>query len=280
MSQVRIGSDRHKELFCRWFIDTHRVYDPGDLPWPELDEKALARLRAVPIWNDAIQVEIKAGELVTGFAKTLKDPLIREAVAVQGAEETRHGQILTLMLQRYGIPTTEERLPVTISERAFIDFAYKECMDAFIGFGAFRIARDAQFLPNEFLDTFTGFMAEETRHIVFFVNWIAYERVRRGYGNPVFQTIATAYGYARALRLLLGSVRSARGDSGFMGGEEAFGNLSLRNVLEICLRENEAQMAPLDPGLLRPRVIPALARTALCLMTPGTWFRKSQTAPN
>jgi hypothetical protein len=270
MNGIRIGSDEHKELFCRWFIDTHRKYEATDLPWPDLDEEALTRLRAVPIWNEAIQVEVKAGELCTGFAKTLKDPLIREAMAVQGVEETRHGVILETMIRKYGLNATDDRLPVTISQRAFLDFGYKECLDSFIGFGAFRIARDAHFLPENFLNTFVGFMAEESRHIVFFVNWVAYERVRSGRGNPVLQAIATAYGYARALRLLMGSVKSAKNSEGFMGGGDAFGNLSLTNVLEICLRENDAQMAAFDPRLLRPRVIPALARAALGVVKLAT----------
>ena len=42
---MRIGSDAHKELFCRWFINTHRAYEPEDLPWPELDDASIARLR-------------------------------------------------------------------------------------------------------------------------------------------------------------------------------------------------------------------------------------------
>jgi hypothetical protein len=269
MKECAIGSPEHKELFCRWFIDTHRVYEATDLHWPDLDAAALARLRAVPIWNDAIQVETKAGELVTGFAETIEDPLIREAVAVQGVEETRHGQILATMIRRYGLNATEDRLPVTISERTFVDFAYKECMDAFIGFGAFRIARDTHFLPEDFLTTFTGFMGEETRHIVFFVNWIAYERIRRGRGNPAVQAILTAFGYARALRLLMGSVNSARDGSGFMGGGDAFANLTLGGVLATCLRENALQLAPLDPRLLRPRMIPAVARIILGAVQTG-----------
>ncbi len=45
---IKAGSDAHKALFCRQFIETHEVFDPASLPWPDLDEAALARLRGLP----------------------------------------------------------------------------------------------------------------------------------------------------------------------------------------------------------------------------------------
>ncbi len=259
---MRIGSDAHKELFCRWFIETHREYEPEDLPWPELDESSLKRLRAVPIWSNALAVEKRAGRLVTGFAATQDDPLLREAIALQGVEEDRHGRILAHMLARYGLTVHEEQIAYDTSERCFIDFGYKECLDAFLGYGAFRLARDANFLPESFMSVFIDFMGEETRHIVFFVNWIAYARARRG--EPLFrQAFDTALGYLRAFRALTNTVRGANGEDGFMGGGDAFGDMSAANFLRTCVRENELQMARFNSGLLVPRVIPTLARMAL-----------------
>lgn len=259
---MQIGSDEHKELFCRWFIDTHRVYEPEDLPWPELDQASLDRLRSVPIWSHALAVEHRAGELVTGFASTQEDPLVREAIAVQGIEEDRHGRILGTMMERYGLTVEPIHLPFDTREETFVEFGYKECLDAFMGYGAFRIARDAEFMPEPFLSIFVDFMAEETRHIVFFVNWIAYQRARQNL--PLLSRISgTALGYLRAFGVLAGTVKSANNDSGFMGGGEAFGDLSPMNFLRICLRENDKQMGQFNSGLLRPRVIPTMARVVL-----------------
>jgi len=47
---IKVGSDAHRELFCRQFLETHELYDPAVLPWPELDDAQLDRLRSVPFW--------------------------------------------------------------------------------------------------------------------------------------------------------------------------------------------------------------------------------------
>ena len=65
-------------------------------------------------------------------------------------------------------------------ETAFKDFGFGECMDSFLGFGVFKIAREAGFLPEEMFAIFDTLMYEETRHIVFFVNWMAWRQVQQG----------------------------------------------------------------------------------------------------
>ena len=54
---MRVGTEEHKFLFCNDFIKTFAPFEPENLPWPELDEVSLARLRAVPIWTMALEVE-------------------------------------------------------------------------------------------------------------------------------------------------------------------------------------------------------------------------------
>ena len=74
-------------------------------------------------------------------------------------------------------------------ERRFKDFGFGECMDSFLGFGVFKIAMQNQFLPKEMFSIFETLMYEETRHIVFFVNWMAYHQARRGF----FETEASGW---------------------------------------------------------------------------------------
>ena len=166
---MKIGSQEHKERFCRQFIASHPNYNPDTLPWPELDGPAHERLRSVPFWQEVLRTERRAGAIVKEFAKTIDDPVIHEAVALQGLEEARHARLLEVMIERYKIEIDEpplEPLPADI-ETAFIDFGYGECLDSFLGFGVFKIARQSGFLPEEMFSIFEVLMHEETRHIVF-----------------------------------------------------------------------------------------------------------------
>jgi hypothetical protein len=104
---MQIGSEAHKERFCRQFIDSHQRFDPEKLPWPELDEAALERMRAVPFWREVLHNERRAGAIVRAFAVTITDPLVREAVDLEGVEEERHAQLLAVMVRRYGLAAEE-----------------------------------------------------------------------------------------------------------------------------------------------------------------------------
>ena len=153
---MKIGSDEHKQRFCREFIASHCRFDPETLAWPDLDAAALERLRGIPFWQEVLYTERRAGAIVAAYAATITDPLVREAVTLQGFEEARHAELLRLMIQRYSV-AAEERLPDPPTGNllhAFADFGYGECLDAFLGFGVFKIARRAGFLPEAMFEIF------------------------------------------------------------------------------------------------------------------------------
>src|ERR1700722_19578443 len=130
---MKPGTPQHRELFCRTFVDSHVRFEPESLPWPELDGQLLERLRAFPFWSYARSIEHRAGRMVTAFANTIDEPAIREAVAVQGVEETRHGRLMAHVTERYGISAPLLPLP---DQRAVKDdftiFGFGECTDSFI----------------------------------------------------------------------------------------------------------------------------------------------------
>lgn len=267
-TRVRPGSQQHKELFCRSFIQTHVRYEPESLAWPELSGRDLALLRALPIWSTLWQVERNAGVMVTEFAKLQPDPLVREALAVQGYEEDRHGRLIGEMVKRYDLPATSTEPDIAPTERAFVDFGCGECIDSFIGFGVFKLAREAGFMPDALFAIFSRVLSEEARHITFFVNWLAYEKARR----PFFARPATAWsaaiGYCTGVRKVIGNGKAAasapQGESAF-AGDDLFAGLTLTRVLEACLSENERLMSSFDARLLRPRLMPRIARAAFAI---------------
>jgi hypothetical protein len=278
---VRVGSDEHKALFCRDFIATYQDYDPETLPWPELDEGALARLRSVPFWQEVLHTELRAGAIVKAFTATIDDPVLKEAVALQGFEEARHASLIRVMIRRYDIDATEhalDPLPADI-ETAFKDFGFGECVDSFLGFGVFKIAQQSGFLPPSMFKIFETLMFEETRHIVFFVNWMAWRQVQVGLGARWIRGLMSLRYYGRALRRLVGTARrgaqindgkefSATQASMFLDG------FTFRRFLEDCYGENERRMSEFGAGLLRPSFLPALADVALSSLRMWN-FRRS-----
>jgi hypothetical protein len=133
-------------------------------------------LAGVPFWQEVYHTERRAGAIVDAFTPYVKDPLVRKAVALQGVEESRHAQLIRVMIDRYGLDATEQPLEVFPDdlETTFIDFRFGECLDAFLGFGAFKTARQSSFLPETMFQIFDVLMLEETRHIVFFINYMAW----------------------------------------------------------------------------------------------------------
>jgi hypothetical protein len=267
---MKIGSAEHKELFCRLFIDSFQPYEPEGLPWPDLAEEDLLRLRSVPFWQEVLYTELRAGRIVDAFAPTLDDPLLREAVALQGFEEARHAELIRVMIRRYGIEVAETP-PAPLPEdivTAFIDFGFGECLDSFLGFGAFKIARQSRFLPDPIFTVFDTLMFEETRHIVFFVNWMAWREAQRGRGAAWLRAATSLWFYARAIGRLAGTIRrgakvndgknfAATQASVFLDG------FTFRRFVEDCHAENFRRMESFDHNLLQPRFLPAVADTAL-----------------
>jgi hypothetical protein len=269
MGKPEIGSEAHKQLFCRTFIDTHDPYDPAQLPFPEIDADSRARLLSLPIWDEAVNTERETALKVSRMTAAEPDPLVREAIALQGFEEHRHAALLDRLTQRYDIPVQRRTDGINGEDPSweFIRTEYGECFDAFFAFGLFAIARDSGFFPPPLVTLFDPVMQEEARHVLFFVNWIAYRRARLPLDLRSLLDVRRAY--AVALQMLsrvrtafdLGGVSEQ--DNFTMKGHEAIGDFSIRTFLQTCLRENERRLELYDASLLRPRFAPRLAHLAL-----------------
>jgi hypothetical protein len=278
------GSDAHLTAFCRMLLDTHNPYKPRVVDWPELDAEAQARLKSLPIWDIAVQTEGKARQRVLSYAALVEDPLLREAVELDGFEEGRHKEVLSNLVQAYGIELAPE--PEYIAPRdpewAFMVTGYSECIDSFFAFGLFALAHRSGFFPTGLVDTFEPVMQEEGRHILFFVNWAAWHRRNLPWWRrPIFALkVLAVWAFLIWERLSLargvgGGKEAAAQDNNFtLTGSKAVGavELSLAAMIDICLEENERRLGGYDPRLLRPGVVPPLLRLVRRLM------RRSQPA--
>jgi len=266
------------------FIETHDPFKPTEIRWPDLDAENLARLKAMPIWNEATRTEAATAVKVQSLGDTEKDPLLAKAISLQGYEEGRHAEVLQLLTRHYGIELASSAPPEvpTNPTRAFLRTGYGECMDSFFAFGLFRMGERAQYLPKAFVAIFDTIMQEEARHILFIVNWAAYLRAQRPLlARPAFDAWRAWNVVAQAIGRLKGALEMAsagkgkpketkesvetvvdNSKAGFTMGAAAslFGDFSLRTFFELCLAENERRLSQYDPRLLRPTMVPSVIR--------------------
>ena len=271
------GSEAHKIAFCDMLLDTHDPYKPSVIAWPALDPATRARIVGLPIWDIAVQTEGKARLRVQSFADTIADPLLRRAVALNGFEEGRHKEVLSNLVAAYGIALAPEPeyLPPRDREWAFMVTGFSECIDSVFAFGLFALARQSGFFPDDLVATFDPIMQEEGRHILFFVNWVAWHRRnlpvwRRLLFDIKILAVWTFLAWER-IGLARGMPAGAKGggDNNFtLTGSRAVGagELSARGLIDLCLAENERRLSLYDPRLLRPRTMPRLLRFVRCLM--------------
>jgi len=282
-----IGSEEHKRLFCETFLATHKPFEPAEIRWPELDAESLGRLRALPIWDEAVKTESETALKVQTLALVEPDPLLAEAIRVQGYEEGRHAALLTLLTRRYGIdvkpfpPPQPPANPVW----AFVSTGYGECIDSFFAFGLFAIGKRSEYFPSALIDIFDPIMQEEARHILFIVNWAAYLKARSPLPRkPLFEVrrwwtvAAQLWEHARhAMQVGGGDAPTQEGFT--VNARSAFGDLSAREFLELCSSENERRLAPYDPRLLRPALVPGSVRLALRFLPKGDKRPPADAAP-
>jgi hypothetical protein len=265
---MRVGTPEHRDLFCRSFVDGHRAYDPATLPWPDLEPKYLERLRAIPFWGIAKAMERKAGQMVTAFALTLDDPVIRDAVALQGREEDRHARLMSHLIERYSLPADDINTPAGAPVRdEFVVFGYEECVDFFMGAGLFRLATQLDIFPQNLVSIFEQVLIEEARHVTFFINWFRYEEARAGRDGAVGRHITALRNYYRSITLL---VRSFTGEqtTGFaaVGANDMIEGMTPMMFLEAALAENRRLLGLLDRRLIKPALLPGLATAALLVL--------------
>ena len=265
----RLGSEAHKRLFCKTLLDTFDPYRPAIIDWPELDPDVRQRLIGLPIWDIAVQTEGRAMRRVKSYGDKIGDELLHRAVALNAYEEGRHKLVLSNLVQAYGInlePEPEYKASRD-TEWAFMVTGFSECIDSFFAFGLFEHAKSSGFFPEELVDTFEPVIQEEGRHILFFVNWVAWHRRNMPlWRRPWFELkvwgvwlflVWERMGIARDLDV-------AGDDNNFTvnGAQEVGGDIEITALMDLCLSENDRRLGGYDARLLRPRFVPAMVRLA------------------
>jgi hypothetical protein len=270
LAQVAIGSSEHRRLLAQFFLDTHVDYVPEKIQWPQLPEPARERLKRLPFWQEAVATENITSNTVAAAAQLEPDPDIRKAIEMQGFEESRHARLLLALTSHYRIEVdVPPRFEPRSLENDFLFAGFGECFDSFFAFGLFALAQSSGYFAPALTAIFEPVIQEEARHILFFVNWVKYRRSQlRVWQRPWFRLrcgwiilrqVASRIETARAMG---GAAENSSDNFTLTAHQELGEDLTLHKLLGMCLHENERRMAPYDPRLRRPRLVPVLARFA------------------
>jgi len=265
--RVQLGSDAHKVLFCGMLLTSFDPYRPAVIDWPKLGDDARTRLMQLPIWDIAVQTEGRARLDVASYAELVRDPLLKRAIQLDAFEEGRHKHVLSNLVRAYGItlaPEPEYQWPRD-PEWAFLRTGYSECIDSFFAFGLFEAAKRSGYFPMHLVQTFEPVIQEEARHILFFVNWSAWHRRNLPWWGRIrflFKILAV---WSFLIWERIGIARDighGKQDNNFtIAGSKDFDvDLGVFDLVNICLAENDRRLGQYDHRLLKPRVIPTLAR--------------------
>jgi hypothetical protein len=272
--RVAIGSEAHKVLFSRTLLDTFDPYRPAVIDWPRLDDQSRNRLTSLPIWDIAVQTENRAGMRMQSYADTVADPLIRKALDLNAFEERRHRRVLSCLVEAYGIALAPEPPTEVPSdpEWAYMVTGFSECVDSFFAFGLFETARRSGFFPAELVQTFEPVVQEEGRHIVFFINWVAWHRRQLNWFARVAFELKILAAWVSIARDRMGlaagmkekgpSQKAAGLDTSFTVNSAASftPDLDLYEFMTLCLAENDRRLGIYDQRLVRPTLVPSLVR--------------------
>ncbi len=119
--------------------------------------------------------------------------------------------------------------------------------------------------PAELVDTFEPVIHEEGRHILFFVNWVAwYRRNMPFWRRPWFELkVLAVWIFLIWERIgIAGDVSNGVQDNNFtVNGADHLGDgISVGKLMETCLAENDRRLGIYDKRLKRPRFVPFMIR--------------------
>jgi hypothetical protein len=276
VSTLKIGSKDHRDLMCGEFQRTFNSYEVRDIVWPPLTAEELARLRGMPFWGEALETELIATKRIKLMVEFERDPVVREAIAMQAYEEARHASLFTSLMNNYGIPVPDaDGYTPRDPEWGFMRMGYGEVFDIFFAFGLFKLASEAMFFPPLLSQIFERLIAEEARHIIFFSNWATYGGANANLlAMPWFSMRRAAALAVQAFGRIHTAIQMATGgdvekadDFVIQAPAQLVGeDLTLRKFIETCVIENDRRMMAFDPRLPRPTLLPNMMRLILRAM--------------
>jgi len=231
--------------------------------WPELSDGDLQRLRALPFWAEAVSSERTAGARVHAMAEVERDQLLREAIAMQAYEESRHAALLESISRTTAFLPAARGAPARRGVGLPADGYGSASTPSRLR--ALRLAADSGIFPGPLVQRFDGVMqrrrATSLLHQLGGVPPAPSTVPQEGPlpGAPRPRHLAPG---ARAREDGAPAAWRGRGRRLHHAGARVDRRRDAQDARRDVLSENERRLAGYDPRLLRPRLVPRLAAGA------------------
>lgn len=279
---MQLGSYEHQKLFCHALTDHHVKYNLDQIPWPQLADDQLQRLREIPFWAEVLQQKRQMALIVGALAAQTKPTRLKGAILLLSQETERQVKLLEQMMSFYQIPQTSipaRPLPGELTP-VLQDLAFDQYLSAYILWGWFAIAREQQYLPEALLEVWEPILDEDARHSIFFTNWTAgqqfslsnnWRRLRAIWGRGL-QFLGLFDRFGRQIEDATLPKTASTADV-FMG------QLTAARLLQYCLDAHEQRLGEVKPPLVKPKLAPELTHWLLRILK--AWPRRqAPTAAN
>lgn len=257
---MKVGTNDHRKRFCRSFLESHSSWDGEQFSWPLVDPISQEYLRAIPGWTELFQKKQRLSRVVSAYATTVNNPLIREAISLLGQEYQRQTTVLKKFISAYDIPrtATTDRPVNPELETDFIQWMHGECLDAFWRFGWFGLAQHHHILPGELLEPCDRFLQEEAHQLIFFVDWLSYQRARQRKRNLDFGGLPNLWRDRNKI-LKLVSAFGAKEDAVSSPLSPFLETATAEEFFNTCLAEYRRRLAWVEAGVPQPKLGVAVA---------------------
>jgi hypothetical protein len=260
---MNIGSYESKKRFCQYLIESHIPDSSASQPWPTLDSVWIERIQSVSVWGECLLTQHYAAQIVCAFAQTLKDPMVKEAVMLQGEEQKRLVSNIQSFLRTYSIPSPA--LPAVMMpknlEAAFIEVGYRNALDFFWVDGLREAAHQSKFIPDDLDQHFGQLFAEQTRHTVFLVNWMAYQKVKLKKRWGEWSAVPALWNRSSMVVRLM-TAFGAKDEDERPAATRWMMRFSPETFLTLCLFTQKKRMQAIEADLLQPQLSISVATFA------------------
>ena len=285
---LRPGSEAHKREVCRMFHETFNPYRPSIIAWPKLSPEELQRVTSLPIWDVAVHTESRARLRFATYANSVDDPEVRAAIVLNAWEEGRHKEVLAKPRPGLRNPAGK-RTAVSASSRSAVGLPDHRllrmhrqflCLRPVRARPSIRLfsgrtggdvrARHPGGMPPHPAVRQSGGMASGEPAVV--AAPLLRASRRGGLGRHCLGTRRAGAQHGRQGRYKATSV-----DSTFTASSASAISpveIDFRDLMALCLKENDRRFAGYDPRLLRPTTVPRLVRFALWSRSPGRGKRR------